>query len=354
MGEVLAAWLLVTGVLLIILLANQVASVLQRAAVSQYPQGVVLQLIGLGALQNLSILLPIGLLLGVVLAFGRLYHDSEMAAVLACGASPLNVYLPVGLLAVFVTACLAWLTLVLAPNAMMRTLSLRSAALRAAEMAPLAPGKFRVFGDGTAVVYAEKANPDGTLANVFVESSRGPLVEVAVARRARHTVTRDGLTHIITLYDGERFEGVPGSPEFRMGSFLEESETMQVPPLKDAVHDRAADPTAELLGSHDPRMLAELQWRIATPVMCLVLAVLAIPLARLKPRQGRYDRVWIAVVLYFVYFNLATTGKSWLARGVMPATLGLWWVHILVVLLVLLLLLGPELVARLRHRVRGA
>src|SRR5207248_10706004 len=66
-----------------------------RSAASQYPEGVVLELIGLGALQNLSILVPVGLLLGVVLAFGRLYHDSEMAAALACGAGPANIYLPV-------------------------------------------------------------------------------------------------------------------------------------------------------------------------------------------------------------------------------------------------------------------
>src|SRR5437016_13098449 len=83
--EVALAWLVVTGVLLLSLLANQVAGVLERAALNQYPQSVVLELIWLGALQNLSVLVPVGLLLGVVLAFGRLYHDSEMAAALACG-----------------------------------------------------------------------------------------------------------------------------------------------------------------------------------------------------------------------------------------------------------------------------
>src|SRR5213082_2949360 len=102
--EVVTAWLLVTGVLLVILLVNQMVGVLERAAASQYPEGVVLELIGLGALQNLSILLPVGLLLGVVLAFGRLYHDSEMAAALACGAGPANIYLPVALLAALGTA----------------------------------------------------------------------------------------------------------------------------------------------------------------------------------------------------------------------------------------------------------
>jgi len=134
--EVVTTWLVVTAVLLVILLANQLVGVLERAAANQYPQGVVLELIILGALQNLSLLLPVGLLLGVVLAFGRLYHDSEMAAALACGVGPANLYLPVALLAALGTAGLAWLTLVLAPDATARAQSAqRGAACRAVRAA---------------------------------------------------------------------------------------------------------------------------------------------------------------------------------------------------------------------------
>lgn len=351
--EVVAAWLLVTGVLLIILLANQIAGVLQRAAADQYPRDVVLELILLGGLQNLSILLPIGLLLGVVLAFGRLYHDSEMAAALACGASPVTLYLPIGILAFVVALGLAWLTLSLSPDATLRALSLRSEALRAGQLAPIAAGKFRMFGSGNAVVYAEDANPDGTLSRVFVERSKGPVVQVAVADRARHQSTPDGQTHIITLYDGESFEGIPGKAEFRISHFAERIVPMQVPPLPDITRSMDAQLTSVLLGSHDPQMRAELEWRIAMPVMCMVLALLAIPLSRLRPRQGRYDRVWIAVVIYLVYFNLISTGKSWIARGQMPAVLGLWWVHVVVALIVMGVIMGPGLVNRLRYKVRG-
>jgi lipopolysaccharide export system permease protein len=69
--EVVVSWLGVTGVLLAILITNQVASVLARAAESGYPRGVVLELIALAVVQNVSVILPVGLLLGVVLALGR-------------------------------------------------------------------------------------------------------------------------------------------------------------------------------------------------------------------------------------------------------------------------------------------
>ena len=172
----------------------------------------VLELIWLGALQNLSILLPVGLLLGVVLAFGRLYHDSEMTAALACGAGPANIYLPVALLgAWWWPRRLAWLTLVLAPRGHRSRPSACARTPCAPDSSrPSSPGKFRTFGGGSTVVYAQDVNPDGTLHNVFVERSRGPLVQVALAERARHSVTADGMTHILTLYDGERFEGRAG------------------------------------------------------------------------------------------------------------------------------------------------
>jgi lipopolysaccharide export system permease protein len=350
--EVAASWLVVTAVLMVILLANQVVGVLERAAANQYPQGVVFELIGLGALQYLWVLLPVGLLLGVVLAFGRLYHDSEMTAAFACGAGPANVYVPVVLLAVLLTTALAWLTLVLAPAATVRALSLRNEALRAGQFAPIAPGKFRSFGGGNAVVYAQDVNADGTLGNVFVERNVGPVVEVALAQRARREVTPDGLTHVLTLYDGERFEGVPGSAQFRMLRFAEHVVPVRVPQSSDVVTALEARPTAALLGSRDLPEQAELQWRIAMPLTCMVLALLAVPLARLKPRQGRYARVWLAVVIYFLYLNLVSAGKVWIGRGTVPVVLGLWWTHAAVVLLALAVILGPGLANRVRYRVR--
>jgi len=350
--EVVVASVVVTAVLLVILLANQVAAVLERAAVNQFPQGVVLQLIWLGALQNLSILIPVGLLLGVVLAFGRMYHDSEIAAALACGVGPGTFYRPVGLLAILVAAALAWLTLSLSPDATAHTLSLRSAAARAGRYAAIAPGKFRTFG-GTAVVYAEDVNPDGTLGNVFVENNHGPRVEVALAARAAHKVTADGMTHTITLYDGERFEGVPGTPQFRIVRFAEHVIPIQVPAPSDVIKNIEGQPTEELLGSTDPEKRAELHWRLALPMMCMVLTLVAVPLSRLRPRQGRYSRVWLAIVVYFAYSNLVSAGKVWLARGTVPDFLGLWWTHVAIALLAFAFISGPRILANLRLRLRS-
>jgi lipopolysaccharide export system permease protein len=348
--EVVLSWLAVTGVLLVILLTHQLARVLERAAENQYPQSVVFELIWLSALQYLALLMPIGLLLAVVLAFGRLYHDSEMAAALACGVGPKALYLPVSLITGLITLVLAGLTLYVGPYAIERTLALRSAALQQGQFAPIAPGRFRTFGGADVVVYAEDVSEDGILTNVFVERDRGGNVEVTLAQRAKHTASADGMSHTIVLYDGERFEGVPGSSRFRVMRSPEITIPVEVPKLSDAVVSLEALPTRELLKSNDVEKRAELHWRIAVPVMCLVLTLVAVPLSKLRPREGRYARVVLAILIYFVYTNFISAAKVWIARGTMPEWLGLWWVHIVVAGLALLIVMGPRWIARARYR----
>ena len=348
--EVITAWIVVMGVLLIILLANQVAAVLERAAASQFPQGVVLELIYLGMLQYLSFLVPFGLLLGIVLALGRLYHDTELPAALACGVRPVTLYGGVIGLGIVLAAGLAVLTLVVAPGATEQALALRNAAERAGQFAPLQAGTFRAFGAGNAVVYAEKVDPDGTLHDVFLERNQGRVVEVAVARRALHTVAPDGATQAITLLDGERLQGVPGSREFRTMRFQRYFIPVRVPPAHGVITDLDAQPSSALLASSDPRRQAQLQWRISMALMCIVLTVVAVPLARLKPRQGRYARVWLALVVYLIYWNLITAGQAWVSRGVIPAAIGLWWTHLAVLLLALAVIFAPQAGQRLRYR----
>ena len=347
--EVVMNWLGVTGLLLVLLLTNEMARVLSRAADNQYPSSMVLELIGLGAVNELTVLVPVGLFLGVVFALGRLYHDSEVTAALACGVSPARMYLPVLLLAALLSGVLFWLSLDVAPSAFAQVLDLRAVALRAGQFAPVTPGRFRSFGGGAAVVYAQGAKRDGTLENVFVERSRDGVVEVALADRARHEIAADGRSLTITLYDGERFTGTPGRPEFRILRFGQHTIPVQMPPII-AGTDLDAVPTASLWHARDLERQAELQWRLALPVMCLVLALVAVPLSRLRPRQGRYARLGLAILLFLIYLNLITAGRVWLQRGRIPPQLGLWWTHVAILVLALLALGAPRLIVRLRHR----
>jgi lipopolysaccharide export system permease protein len=346
--EMTVNFLGVTMGALALLLVNQVGSVLARAAQLQYQKGFVLELIGLGAAQNVAIVLPFGLLLGIVLGFGRLYHDSEMAAAQACGVGVARVAVAVWLLALPVTGLIAWLNFDLSPRAATAEANMRSEALRAASAAPLEPGTFRSFGGGRIVVYARAADRNGDLTDVFVQRRQGLAVETTVARRAHYALSSDGESESITLYDGERVDGTPGNNRYRIMRFEQQLIPIRTPESAARAPRLDEMSTTSLIGARDPKLVAELQWRLGLPVMTLILTVLAVPLGRLKPRQGRYAHVWIAVLMFALYANLALAGRTWLSRGVLPRALGLWWIHGIFLAIAIAVMVGPALL-RLRR-----
>ncbi len=144
------------------------------------------------------------------------------------------------------------------------------------------------------------------------------------------------------MYDGERFEGVPGSAQYRIiRKFTQLTIPVQLPRMHDSATDLDAAPTRNLIGAAALDRQAQLQWRIALPVMCLVLAVLAVPISRLPPRRGRLSRVWLAVLLFILYFNLLSAGRVAMEHGTIPAAIGLWWTHVVVMVTVLLITQSP-------------
>ena len=335
--EVAQSWLAVTGILTAILVSNQLAQVLGQAAERGYPRAVIFHLIGLMSIQNGTLLVPVGLLLGIVLALGRLYHESEMAAMRACGIGPAQLLRSIGTLAIVVTALVGWVVMDTAPRAFGQVQEIQREALRSAEFGLLEPGKFHTFLHGEAVFYAESRAADGTFRRVFLQRRESERVEIVLADRARHVVEEGGALHLLVLYDGERIEATPGLAAMRRVRFAEHGIPVRIgsPVAGPArVETRA---TLDLALDPAPAAQAEFQWRVSVPLMALILALLAVPLAELRPRQGRYARIGVVILVYFVYSNLLSAARTWVEKGWLQPAVGVWWVHALVLIAALAL-----------------
>ncbi|MEA3106316.1 MAG: lipopolysaccharide export system permease protein [Gammaproteobacteria bacterium] len=328
--EVVQTWLAVTGVLVAILVSNQLSRVLGQAADNQYGRHVVLDLIALGAVMNLSVIVPVGLLLSVVLTLGRLYHDSEMAALQACGFAPARLLAPLFVFAAVIAVGLAWLSFFQVPRADTQVQSLRRSAIKEAQFGQLDAGRFRSFSGGDAVFYAERVDADGVLHNVFVRHESGGRIELALANTATYSKAAANGMHFVTLFNGRRYEGTPGLSDFRVIEFLEHGIPISTPSDVIGPQDPDTKPTRELWGTGDASDIAQLQARASSPLMVLVLTLVAVPLSRLRPRQGRYARVGFAIVVYVVYSNLLAAAKVWVEKGELPPVIGVWWVHLAV------------------------
>ncbi len=329
-----ATWLAVTSVLLIILISNQLARVLSQAAANDFPRHVVLALIGLTSAGYLTIIVPIGFFLAIVLALGRLYHESEMAAVQACGVGPKGLFRPIGLLGIFIVALLAWLSFHAVPQASARAQAIRAEALRDAQFGALEPGRFRAFSGGNIVFYAERVDEHGILhnVNVFVDrptaDKKQSVMEVWIASRAEQRgIGQPEQTFV--LYDGRRYEGIAGSGEFRIMQFAEGGIPVPLGNIVTGTSKSEMKLTSELLASRSQEDLAELQWRFSTPLMALILMLIAVPLSRLRPREGRFGRIGLAILVYFLYYQVLIAARTWVESGGVAATFGVWWVHAL-------------------------
>jgi lipopolysaccharide export system permease protein len=326
--EGFSSWLAVTVVLLAIMLATRFARFLADAAAGKLPREFLLNVVALSSLQYLVILIPVSLLLAILLALGRMYRDQEIAAMTGCGVGPLTLYRPFIVLAVTLAALTAALSFQIGPWAGRQADMMFRTAQRQIQFTPFEPGRFKEVAGGRAVFYAAQVqDAGGTLDTVFARllEKRGPTV-VTAQRGAQELDPATG-ERILRLQSGYRYAGEAGKADYEILRFETFTTRVAPPQMLYMASKRKILETGQLLGSGDPEDRAELEWRIAAPVSVLLLALLAVPLAHTSPRAGRYGKLVLGILVYLVYTNLLGLGQAWVAKGYVPAALGLWWVH---------------------------
>jgi len=338
--EILLTWAAVTLVLLAIMVSHSLGRILVQASEGRIGADVVFPLLGATVVRLLVTLVPLGLYLGILLGLGRLYRDSEMAALTACGVGTRQLYRPVlgsGLLGVLLVSAL---TVWVSPWAAGLEEKLEREAARRSSLAALSAGTFASSSSGDDVLYARGLSSDRRrLTDIFVHNrlDDGTLA-VEVATSAEHQRDAESGDEFLVFVDGQRHEGSPGEPHYRVIEFTRHGLLLPRPPPAGGSTELEAQPTGTLFGSDDPRIIAELQWRLSMPLSTLLLALLAVPLAHTSPRSGRYSRIAVAILVYIPYANLLVVARKAVEAGQVPPALGLWWVHALIVLLVLVLL----------------
>jgi lipopolysaccharide export system permease protein len=129
---------------------------------------------------------------------------------------------------------------------------------------------------------------------------------------------------------GQRVEGMAGQKDFKIIDYDQHGILIKKQNKSVDSRVRSIEKTiSELWSSSLISDRVELQWRIAIPVILTVLALLAVPLSYISPRQGRFGKVGYALLVYIVYLNLIVVTRAQLEAGTIPMNLSFWWVHLL-------------------------
>lgn len=330
--EILYTLLVVLFVLFVIFLSNRLVRFLADASVGDLASELVLTLLGMKTLSALVIILPLGLFMAILLGLSRLYKDSEMVALTACGVSVRRVYRSVIALALAVAAVVAAISFYVAPWAEEQSYRLRDVQESRAMLTGIGAGRFAEPAGGDGVLYFARSSADGTLMHdVFMQHHRREGEVVLSAQRGRRWQDETGAQYLV-LMDGYRYEGLPGEGAFRIIRFDQHAVRIEARDVEPSQRKQRARPTRELIGADKAVDVAELQWRVSMPLSVLVLSLLAVPLSRTNPRQGKYSKLFVAVLIYLIYSNLLGVSNSWVARGRLAPEAGMWWVHLALLL----------------------
>lgn len=344
--EVTTVLIVITTLLLFIFLSNQLVRYLGYAADGRLISTLLLQLILIEIPQLLSLLLPLGLFLGILLAYGRLYVDNEMLIFHACGLSRAKLVWITMPLAAVVAGIVFLITFWISPHLLSKKNEILEHS-KASLIETLLPGRFQASSDGRTVFYVESMSRDRQqVQNVFVaerlknteHDDAGGEWSIFSAQSGYQKLDPITGQRYIIAKNGYRYQGVPGQRDYRVAHFGEYGVELPVPSSIRSIEQKSMSTKKLWENRNNPSEQAELQWRISIPLSAFLLALLAVPLSRVKPRQGKYAQLLPAVLIYIIYANLLFVGRAWVNDGVVPSSIGMWWIHVALVVLIAILL----------------
>lgn len=330
--EILTTLFAVTFVLLLVSMSFRFIKYLAQAASGVLAPDALLQIMAWRLPGFLELIMPLGLFLGILFGYGRMCLDSEMTVLRACGMrTPRLVGMTLAIAAI-VAMIIGCFTLYVTPkgNRQVKLIFNEQDTLNVFDL--LQAGRFQRFGNSGRFVFTESISEDKSgMTNVFIseQDKDSGRYTITVANAGRQEKNADTGSQYVILEDGYRFDGQPAFHDYRITNFGEFGFRIIRPEMKTDVLEAKAMPTMQLLEQEGPAYMGEFQWRLSVPVSVLIVALLAIPLSHVNPRQGRFYKMVPALLLYIGYVGGLIVARKWIEDEKLIPEIGMWPVHLL-------------------------
>ncbi len=320
-----------------ILVTTQLIRLLGQAAVGSIASEGVLALLGFASINYLPVLISLSVFISILLTLSRSYRDSEMVVWFSSGL-PLTAWLsPVLRFALPLVVVVAALSLFLSPWAQLKSAEYRQTMSQRDDVAQVQPGAFRESAQADRVFFVETGSGENEqVRNIFVSSIQNGRQGIMVAREGYTESARNG-DRFVVLLKGRRYEGVPGTPEYRVMDFERYAVRIETRERQGFEESSKTMTVWALWSKPTPQNLGELLWRIGIPLSALTLAMLAIPLSFVNPRAGRANNLMLALLTYLLYSNAISLCQAWVVNGKMSFWVGVWLVHLVMFLVMAML-----------------
>lgn len=300
-----------TAIVLLFLMALMLGGRLIRyfgiAAEGRLDVGLLFAIIGYNIPTFLELILPLSFFIALMLVLGRMYVDQEMSVLFASGISRgrltrLMIPLITGLF-VFQMAISLWAKPWGLSNSehIWQTQSLGSLLDLVRPKTFISSGNYHLYVDEfdkekrelkNLYVVQQQTDKSGKIANNDV---------IITATRAYQVPSKDTDSSMqLDLFQGRRYELGTNNAKYNQASFEKYRITLEKPASEKITETNVeTQTTAKLLANtQKPEVKAELGYRFTMPWLIIIAAMLATPLAQVRPRQGRWLRLLPSVLIF--------------------------------------------------------
>lgn len=331
--EVIQVMLAVSIALLLITMSSRFVKYLGQAASGDLATEVLFSIMLYRIPGFLELIIPLALFLGILLAYGRLYVESEMVVLSACGVSENRLLGFTMVVALVVSGVVAALSFYISPTGAAKVHDIFNDPKTYSQVNTLVEGRFQSSEGGKRVTYAESVDAGGAMMhNIFISENnrQAGSADISVVVAQRGQIVRKQGNRYLQLEDGFRFTGAPGKQAMEITQFSAYGQLMQE--QQDKVRKQLkveALSTSELMQSGEAQDLAALQWRMSLPLLVPVVALIALSLSRTDHRRGRYSKLLPAIIIYLAYLLLLSAARSSVEESGAAASSSIWLTHFL-------------------------
>ena len=337
----LAAVFIVIG---LVVFGNQLVLVIKESLKQGIPVVDLLPLIGFKMIRDVPLILSLSLFLAIILSISALYKSSEAIVMNSLGLGDKHFMGFIRPIVFSLFVFVLFLTTVVVPWSKQQRSMIMDRTENASEFSFIKQGEFQEFKGGDIVFYASKVSAgeeagDQDMEEIFIYTLVGSESIITLAEQAQKYTEPTTKSVYLRLKNGTRYHGFPGDNNKKILKFgLYDLQIIDGEVGRSVVSNIKTEGknTIDLFRSGDLKAVAELQWRLSQPISIFLLSALGVLLGKASPRGGKNLGVLIGVVIFILYNNALLIAKSTLERGDSTPIVGLWWVHALMLLFILI------------------
>lgn len=328
--EVLRTVLVVTFVIICIFLVLRGMIFLSQAAEGIIPVSAVLSLVLFKMLSYLDVMIPLMFYIGLIMVLNRWYADHEMAVLASAGLGITYFLKPLGFLVLILGGLVAFFSFYLTPLSLAKGYALEQEFRQRSDVSGVITGRFVAAKNGNGTYFIESYNRDtGNYEDVFAYSPSFEREGVGVAKTARRVEDDKTQDQFLVLMNGSRYEGTPGSQDYRVIDFEKYAIRIEPKNQKKLYLPIRARSNEELSSSTDSKERGEWYWRIGKIFTLPILALFALALSHVNSRQGKSSGMPMAFLVFLTYQQMLAYTVAMIKKGEAVSGTPIWIVHFL-------------------------